>query len=120
MECLSWPDSAEHEARKGEFVMKLKVVGVIVGVVAALALIGAGTIWAQGGGATNQAATTACDQYLQSLAGHLNTTVDALKKAGKDAAKDMIAQAVKDGKLTQAQADAATQHIDSATGNCEF
>src|SRR5258708_6656474 len=101
--------------------MKVKVIGVIAGVLAALGVIGAGTIWAQGGGPTptpNTAASAACDQYLQSLATHLNTTVDNLKSAGKAAAKDMVAQALKDGKLTQDQATAANQRIEQAQGNC--
>jgi hypothetical protein len=100
--------------------MKVKVIGVIVGVLAAIGVIGVGTIWAQGGGptATPNAASTACDQYLQSLATHLNTTVDNLKAAGKAAAKDMVAQALKDGKLTQDQANTLNQRIDQAQGNC--
>jgi membrane-associated protease RseP (regulator of RpoE activity) len=101
--------------------MKVKVVGVIVGVLAALAVIGVGTLWAQGGGPSptpNTPTTTMCDQYLQSLATHLNTTVDNLKAAGKAAAKDMVAQALKDGKLTQDQANTLNQRIDQANGNC--
>src|SRR5712692_3258296 len=107
--------------------MKLKIIGSVVGVVLAVSIIGAGTIWAQGGGPTNTptaptapAAPAACQQYMQALAQHLGVSVDKLTQAGKDAAKDMVDQAVKDGRLTADQATAAKQRIDQAQGSCGF
>ena len=124
--------------------MKLKMIGSIVGVFLAIGIIGVGTIWAQSAGtantpsivipgaqsngapdtqsldATNALTGTAaaCDQYMQALAQHLGVTVDKLAQAGKDAAKDMIDQAVKNGRLTPDQATAAKQRIDQAQGGC--
>ncbi len=104
--------------------MKLKVLGIIVGALAALGLIGVGTIWAQGGTPTptpnNPSAASACDQFNQALAQRLNVGVDKLTLAEKDASKDLIDQAVKSGKLTQDQANQAKQRIDQAQGNCGF
>jgi membrane-associated protease RseP (regulator of RpoE activity) len=114
--------------------MKLKVIGSIIGVLVAVGLIGAGTILAQtalptatppsastdsqGAVVTNTTGTALCDQYLQALAGHLGVTVEKLTQAGKDAAKDMIDLAVKNGRLTADQATAAKQRIDQAQGAC--
>lgn len=107
--------------------MKLKLLGITVGVLVAVVIIGAGTIWAQGGGQTPTPAApsapttnTACDQFMQALAGHLNVSVDTLTQATKAAAKDMVDQAVKDGRLTQDQANQAKQRIDQAQGSCGF
>jgi len=105
--------------------MKLKLLGVVVGVLATVGIIGVGTIWAQGGTPTPAAPSapaqnTSCDQFVQALAQHLNVSVDKLTQAGKDAAKDLIDQAVKDGRLTADQATQAKQRIDQATGACAF
>lgn len=132
--------------------MKLKLIGSILGVLVALGLIGAGTLWAQSGGqittlaravtnaqvggqtdsqpgdppdaqgtvVTSTARAAMCDRFMQSLAGHLGVTVEKLAQAGKDTAKDMVDQAVKDGRLTADQATAAKQRIDQAQGNCAF
>lgn len=132
--------------------MKLKLIGSILGVLAAIGLIGVGTIWAQSGGqittlaeavtnarvggqtdtqpsgapdsqstvVTSTARTAMCDQFMQALAGHLGIKVETLAQAGKDTAKDMIDQAVKDGRLTAEQATAAKTRIDQAQGNCAF
>ena len=105
--------------------MKLKVLGIVVGVLATIGIIGVGTIWAQGGTPTPAApaapsTNTSCDQFMQALAQHLNVSVDKLTQAGKDAAKDLIDQAVKDGRLTPDQATQAKQRIDQAQGACAF
>ncbi len=105
--------------------MKLKMIGAIVGVLIALGIIGIGTIWAQGGGPTATPPTTTpaaslCQQYMQALAQRLGVSVDKLTQASKDAAKDMVEQAVKDGRLTPDQATTAKQHIDQAQGGCGF
>lgn len=54
-----------------------------------------------------------CQQYLQALAQQLNVPVATLEKDQKTAKEDVLAQLVKDGKLTQAQADAIKQRIES-------
>ena len=52
------------------------------------------------------------DVFWSALAAKLNVSVDNLKAAFRDAAKAVVAQLVKDGKLTQAQADQLDQRID--------
>src|SRR5205085_10405781 len=59
--------------RKGVQLMKLKLLGVVVGVLATVGIIGVGTIWAQGGTPTPAAPgapaqNTSCDQFVQALA----------------------------------------------------
>jgi membrane-associated protease RseP (regulator of RpoE activity) len=105
--------------------MKFKVIASIAGVLLAVGVIGVGTIMAQGGGPTAtpptaNPGTAACQQYMQSLAQHLGVSVDKLTQATKDAAKDMVDQAVKGGRLTQDQANQAKQRIDQAQGECGF
>lgn len=50
-------------------------------------------------------ATKYCNLYMDSLAKQLNTTSDKLRKAQQGAAEDVLAQLVKDGKITQDQAN---------------
>jgi polyhydroxyalkanoate synthesis regulator phasin len=52
------------------------------------------------------------DVFWSALAAKLNVSVDNLKAAFRDAAKAVVAQLVKDGKLPQAQADKLNQRID--------
>ena len=52
------------------------------------------------------------DVFWSALAAKLNVSVDNLKAAFRDAAKAVVAQLVKDGKLTQTQADKLNQRID--------
>jgi hypothetical protein len=52
------------------------------------------------------------DVFWSALAAKLNVSVDNLKAAFRDAAKTVVAQLVKDGKLTQTQADKVNQRID--------
>ncbi len=54
-----------------------------------------------------------CQQYLQDLAKRLNVPVSTLEQDQKAAKEDILAQLVKDGKLTQAQADAIKQRLES-------
>lgn len=61
-----------------------------------------------------------CEQYQQDLAKRLGVTVSTLQQDRKGAFEDVLAQLVKDGKLTQAQADAIKQRVEShqaCTGN---
>jgi len=52
------------------------------------------------------------DVFWSALAAKLNVSVDNLKAAFRDAAKAVVAQLVKDSKLTQTQADKLNQRID--------
>jgi polyhydroxyalkanoate synthesis regulator phasin len=61
-----------------------------------------------------------CEQYLQDLAGRLNVSVATLQQDKLAAREDVIAQMVKDGKLTQSQANAIISRLEShqaCTGN---
>lgn len=53
------------------------------------------------------------DTFWTLLAGKLNVSVDDLKSKAVEARKEMIDQAVKDGRITQAEADVIKQRIDS-------
>jgi polyhydroxyalkanoate synthesis regulator phasin len=61
-----------------------------------------------------------CQQYLQDLANRLGVSVSTLQQDKLGAAEDVLAQLVKDGKLTQKQADQIKQRLEShkaCTGN---
>lgn len=70
-------------------------------------------------GATSTTSTPAtnpyCQQYLQDLAQRLNVPVSTLEQNSLAAKEDVLAQLVKDGKLTQAQADAIKKRLESKT-----
>ncbi len=64
-----------------------------------------------------------CQQYLQDLANRLGVSVSTLQKDKLAAAEDVLAQLVKDGKLTQNQANQIKQRLESnkaCTGNGFF
>jgi hypothetical protein len=65
--------------------------------------------------ATTSTATTNlyCQQYLQDLAQRLNVPVSTLEQDQKAAKGDILAQLVKDGKLTLGQANAIKQRLES-------
>ncbi|HEY1348136.1 MAG TPA: hypothetical protein VGF67_00750 [Ktedonobacteraceae bacterium] len=64
--------------------------------------------------AANPAVTNpSCQQFLQDLARRLNVPLATLEQDRKAAKEDVLAQLVKDGKLTQAQADAIKQRLES-------
>jgi len=65
--------------------------------------------------ATSTATTTNpyCEQYLQDLAGRLNVSVATLQQDKLSAREDVIAQMVKDGKLTQNQANAIISKLEA-------
>ncbi len=75
----------------------------LAGVVASAAI--AGTAFAQTPAPADQAKTNYRDVYLDKLAAALGTTRDKLNAAFTQARNDTVDQEVKDGKLTQAQAD---------------
>ena len=89
---------------------------VVVGTIAALALGGGGLAVA-----ATQKSTSHADQqkaFLADAAKRLNVTPDQLTAALKGAFGDQLDQAVKDGKLTQKQADALKARI--AKGGLPF
>ncbi len=60
-----------------------------------------------------------CNDYMTSLAKRLNISADTLNKAQQGALEDVLAKLVKDGKLTQAQADKLKTHI-ADVAQCNF
>src|SRR2546429_6256882 len=74
---------------------------------------------ARGSQTTTTAASTPaatnpyCQQYLQDLAKRLGVSVSTLQQDKLASAEDVLAQLVKDGKLTQTQADAIKQRLTS-------
>jgi hypothetical protein len=65
-------------------------------------------------GAPSTQAKTLSDLFWQAFAQRLGITVDKAQQAETDARKDALAQAVKQGLLTQAQADAELQRLQNA------
>jgi polyhydroxyalkanoate synthesis regulator phasin len=74
---------------------------------------------ARGGQTTTLAASTPaatnpyCQQYLQDLAKRLGVSVSTLQQDKLASAEDVLAQLVKDGKLTQNQANQIKQRLES-------
>ena len=95
----------------------------IIGVASLLALLGlvvgaffAGPLLASASSGqttttTAQGTNPYCEQYLQDLAHRLNVSVRTLEQDQQAARSDEVDQLVKDGKLTQAQANAIKQSI---------
>jgi hypothetical protein len=87
-----------------------------------LALIGGGgaaLATAAGNSGAKQTATTPsaeAEAFLEGVASHLGISVDTLKSAIKAAALDRVDAALAAGQITQAQADALKQRIQSGTG----
>lgn len=54
-----------------------------------------------------------CEQYLTDLAGRLNVTVATLQQDKLAAREDVLAQMVKDGKITQNQANAIISRLEA-------
>lgn len=77
----------------------------------------AGPLLASAHGTQATASTPAinpyCQQYMQDLARRLNVPVATLEQDKQAAREDILAQMVKSGKLTQAQADRIKQRIQS-------
>jgi polyhydroxyalkanoate synthesis regulator phasin len=72
------------------------------------------------GGQTSATATSTptgtnpyCQQYLQALANRLRVSVNTLQQDKLGAAEDVLAQLVKDGKLTRNQANQIKQRLES-------
>jgi polyhydroxyalkanoate synthesis regulator phasin len=82
-------------------------------------LVVGGVVAVVAGGGIAYAATTSTnprDAYLNDVAKRLNVTPEKLRDAMKGASLDQLDQAVKDGKLTQEQADAMKQKIEAGGG----
>jgi hypothetical protein len=83
-------------------------------------VIGAAGLAAAGAGGAALAATSADDgkkteqAIIDDAAGKLNVEPSKLRDALKGAIQDQLDQAVKDGKLTQSQADALKQRMDQS------
>ena len=115
---------------------KARWIGLAAGIVLVLALFGVvvwqgGTLSTTAGTAFAQAPTTTptakngnlgqwMDAFWQAFAKRLGISVDDAKSKAQGAEKDVIDQMVKDGKLTQAQADKLKQAIDSGQGIVPF
>lgn len=80
---------------------------VAIGAVAALAAAGGGVAYAAATGGQSQR-----DALLRDAARRLDVTPDKLRSALQGAFADQLAQAVKDGRLTQQQADRIKQRIE--------
>lgn len=65
--------------------------------------------------ASTPAANSYCQQFLQDLAHRLNVPVTTFEQDKQAAREDVLAQMVKDGKLTQAQADKIKQRLETHT-----
>lgn len=78
---------------------------IVIGAVAVLAVAGGGIAYAATSG------TNPRDALLGDAAQRLNVSPDKLRSALQGAFSDQLDQAVKDGKLTQQQADAIKQHM---------
>lgn len=63
--------------------------------------------------ASSSATNPYCEQYLQDLANRLHVSVTTLQQDKQAARTDVLNQMVKDGKLTQAQASAIEQRLQS-------
>ena len=89
-------------------------VALLVALFAAVAAPGAA--FAQGPTPAPTTPTNTIDQtFWQALANKLGITLDRLQQAVKDAAKEAIAGAVSNNRLTQSQADALNQRVDQWT-----
>lgn len=97
------------------------LLGITVGVVFGGPLIASAYSNATGTSATATPTTPAtatttnpyCEQYLKDLANRLHVSVATLQQAQLAAHEDVLAQLVRDGKLTQKQADAIKQRLAS-------
>lgn len=98
----------------------------IIGGTSALLLLGillgaffAGPLLASANGSSTASATATtnpyCQQYLQDLANRLNVPVSTLQQDKVAAREDVINQMVKDGKLTQSQANTLKQRLAAHT-----
>jgi len=78
---------------------------VAIGAAVALAVAGGGAAYAASSGTDQR------DALLRDAAGRLNVSPSELRSALEGAFGDQLDQAVKDGKLTQQQADQIKQHV---------
>jgi hypothetical protein len=81
---------------------------------AVVAAAGTGAAFATGAVSTGTSPQERQAEILDDLAGRLGVSVDKLKTAIRGVASDQIDQALADGKLTQEQADALRQRLQSS------
>jgi len=93
----------------------LLLVAIMFGVFFAGPLLASASSGPSNSGSTTTAKTTNpyCEQYLQDLANSLHVSVSTLQSDKLAAAEDELAQLVKDGKLTQKEADAIQKRLES-------
>src|SRR2546426_11711037 len=101
--------------------MRPRIPKVVAGGLAAAALMAAigGAAFAQVSSPTATPRATVqqrAQDFLNALASKLGKRPDEGQAAFKAVEKDRVAQAVKDGKLTQGQADQINARIDQSTG----
>jgi hypothetical protein len=84
----------------------------------ALALGVGAVVYAQGD--TKGGAQPMAELFWDRLANRLGTSPDVVRQAIQGATKDVLAQAVQEGRLTQEQADRASQRVDAWKGNVPF
>src|SRR6266702_3836742 len=89
------------------------LLGITVGVVFGGPLIASACSNATATSATATTTNPYCKQYLKDLANRLHVSVATLQQAQLAAHEDVLAQLVRDGKLTQKQADAIKQRLAS-------
>jgi polyhydroxyalkanoate synthesis regulator phasin len=90
---------------------KIKVAMAVMAVVMALSVCGVAFAQTPNPPAQSTSPTPA-QTFWQTLASKLNVTVEVLQQDVRDALKAVVAQLLKDGKLTQTQADSANTRID--------
>jgi len=90
-----------------------RTIKILIAIVAATALLAGGVLAVVASAQTpTPQAQTPGDVFWSTLAAKLNVSQDALKSAVRDAAKAVVAQSLKEGKITQDQATRLDQRID--------
>ncbi|HLI05861.1 MAG TPA: hypothetical protein VKV40_04765 [Ktedonobacteraceae bacterium] len=91
----------------------LLIAAIVFGAFFARPLLASASSNSSAGSTTATATNPYCEQYLQDLANRLNVSVTTLQQDKQSARDDVLNQMVKDGKLTQAQATAIEQKLQS-------
>lgn len=91
----------------------LLLLSIIFGAMVAGPFLAAAASGSQTSTATTSTTNPYCTQFQQDLARRLGVSVNTLQQDRKAAIEDVLAQMVKDGKLTQSQANAIKARIES-------
>lgn len=99
--------------------MNTRIKRLLAGGATAVVLVGA--VWATAVAQTvpppsKPAAQQQADAFLNSLAAKLGKTPDEVREAAKAAQKELVAQALQAGRITQEQANRLNQRIDRSNG----